>query len=88
MNKARRTQIEAIGARIGALLEDAALIAGDVEAVRDEEQEYRDNMPESLAEGEKGERADAAIAALDQVIEALESLLETEFDEQLTAAAT
>ena len=44
-------------------------------------------LPESLAEGEKGERADAAIAALDQVIEALESLLETEFDEQLTAAA-
>lgn len=87
MNNARRKQIETIKARIAALLSQAEDIKNDVEAIRDEEQDYRDNMPESFADGEKGEKADAAIEALEQVIEDLESLIENDFDDQLTTAA-
>lgn len=87
MNKQRRKQIESIKGRISALLSEAENIKTDVEAIRDDEQEYRDNMPESLADGEKGEKADAAIAALEQVIEDLENLNESDFDGQLDTAA-
>ena len=87
MNTERRKQIEAIKGRIASVLEDAALIVSEVESIRDDEQEYRDNMPESFADGEKGEKADAAIAALEQVIEDLESLIENDFDGQLDTAA-
>ena len=58
-----------------------------MEAIRDDEQEYRDNMPESFGEGEKGEKANAAIAALEQVIEDLESLIDNDFSGQLDTAA-
>lgn len=87
MNNARRKQIETIKARIAALLSQAEDIKADVEAIRDEEQDYRDNMPESFANGEKGEKADAAIEALDQVMQDLESLIENDFDSQLETAA-
>lgn len=87
MNNARRKQIETIKARIAALLSQAEDIKTDAEAIRDEEQDYRENMPESFADGEKAEKADAAIEALDQVIEDLESLIENDFDGQLTTAA-
>lgn len=87
MNNARRKQIETIKARIAALLSQAEDIKTDVEAIRDEEQDYRDNMPESFANGEKGEKADAAIEALDQVMQDLESLIENDFDSQLETAA-
>lgn len=87
MNNTRRKQIEDIKARIAALLADAENIKTDLETIRDEEQEYRDNMPESLAEGEKAERADAAITELEQVIDDLDSLIGNDFDGPLTTAA-
>lgn len=87
MNNERRKQIEDIKGRIAALLSEAENIKTDVEAIRDDEQEYRDNMPDSFGEGEKGEKADAAIAALEQVVEDLESLIENDFDGQLDTAA-
>lgn len=87
MNNERRKQIEAIKGRIAAMLEEAALIVSDVESIRDDEQEYRDNMPDSFADGEKGEKADASVAALEQVIQDLESLIESDFDGQLDTTA-
>ena len=87
MNNARRKQIEDVKARIAELLSLAEEIKTDVEAIRDEEQDYRDNMPESFADGEKGEKADTAIEALEQVIEDLESLIGNDFDGQLDTAA-
>lgn len=87
MNKDRRKRIEAAKERIGALVAGAEELMADLEAIRDEEQEYRDNMPESLSAGEKGEKADAAIEALEQVIQDLESLVENDFDGQLDTAA-
>lgn len=87
MNDARRKQIEAIKARMTTLLEEAALLLSDVEVIRDEEQDYRDAMPDSLAEGERGQKADTAIEALDEVVEGLQALIEIDFDEKFSVAA-
>lgn len=62
MNQERRKQIE-----------EAKSI---LESARDDEQEYFDNMPDSLKDGEKGEKAQTAIDALDEAISACETAVE------------
>lgn len=54
-----------------------------IEAVRDEEQEYYDNMPESFQAGDKGAIAEEAIAVLetafdqaDELVNSLESAVD------------
>ena len=74
MNAERRKRIEALRQKIGEALSDA-------ESIRDEEQEYLDNMPESLQQGEKGEKAQAACEALDSLVDHL-----TEADSDLDTA--
>lgn len=65
MNKDRRQQLEKL---IGELDD----IKNQVEALRDEEQDYYDNMPESLQGGEKGDIATEAISQLDEAISNIE----------------
>lgn len=65
MNKARREAISKLAERIEE-------IRGEVETLRDEEQDYFDAMPESLQGGEKGELAVEAINAIEDAIAALE----------------
>jgi hypothetical protein len=43
-----------------------------VEQIKGDEEEYRDNMPESLQSSEKYERADTAVNNLDEAFEALD----------------
>jgi len=52
-------------ARIGAILTKLNDLAEEIESIKDEEQDYYDNMPESLQGGEKGEAAQNAITALE-----------------------
>lgn len=59
MNAQRRTKISAIIKKLGDIIEE-------IEGIKDEEQEYLDNMPESLKGGEKGEAAETAVSDLDQ----------------------
>lgn len=75
MNKARRKEI----ARARDLLGEARTI---LEVARDEERDYFDNMPESIQEGAKGEKAEAVAETLEEAIDDLESL-----DEKLEEAA-
>lgn len=66
MNKDRRKELEkALG-----LLSEAREI---LEAAKDEEQEYFDNMPEGLQSGEKGEKAENAISEIEEAISSIES---------------
>lgn len=67
MNKQRRKEIEAVKDRLIGL-------QSDIEMLRDEEQEYKENMPESLQQGEKGDKAQAAIDALEEAIESCETM--------------
>jgi hypothetical protein len=62
MNKARRKEL----ARIFTILET---LHEELEAIRDEEQAYYDNMPESFQNGEKGALACDAIGELDNAVE-------------------
>ena len=61
MNKSRRDELSAIGERITACVID-------LEAVRDEEQEAYDNMPESLQRGDQGSAAEGTICALEEAL--------------------
>lgn len=72
MNNDRRKEIGKIKDRLeeaAAALED---IKSDVESLRDEEQEYFDNMPESFHNADKGQVAQDAITELDNAISAID----------------
>lgn len=66
MNKARRKQIEEIAEQIGALKDR-------LEELRDAEQESFDNMPEALQQAENGQKMEAAVTTIEEVIDSLES---------------
>jgi len=51
-----------------------------LEALKDEEQEYYDNLPENLTGGEKASVAENAISMLDDAIDSLETAV-TSIDE-------
>lgn len=65
MNKARRKMIEEVIAG----LED---LIGQAEAIRDEEQEALENIPESLRGSERYEQSEAAVSALEDAISSME----------------
>ena len=99
MNKARRTAIEAIKSKVEdiknyiegdencdavAQAEVLRPLKDKVSDLRDEEQEYLDNMPEGLQSGDKGDAAQSAIDELDNAESyldlAIDNLNEDEVD--------
>lgn len=60
MNKERRKRIEDL--------------KSELETIRDEEQEYYDNMPENMQNGEKGDTAQSNVSSLEEAINNLESI--------------
>lgn len=68
MNNTRRKQI-------GELLEKLEEVRGGLEILRDEEQEYVDNIPENLQSGERYEKAEEAAYVLDEAVCDLESMV-------------
>lgn len=81
MNKERRKQIADLISRLReltipdleALKTEMDEIHDGIDEVKEQEQEYFDNMPESLQGGDKGSVAEAAIQALEEAGEALET---------------
>lgn len=65
MNKARRDELT----KAATMLQEAQAI---IESCRDEEQEYYDNMPESLQGGDKGSNAESAIESMESAISGIE----------------
>lgn len=61
MNNPRRKKLNAI-------LEQLVEIHAALEEVRDEEQEYFDNIPENFQSSERYEKAENAVAALDDAL--------------------
>lgn len=64
MNNQRRARIQEVVDQIGVLCQE-------LEELRDEEQDYMDNMPENLQGSEKCEVAEEAISNLDSAIDNL-----------------
>lgn len=69
MNKQRRKQIEDVTGKIRDLL-------ADLENLRDEEEEYKDNIPENLQGSERYENAEECVYDLTEAIDSIESALE------------
>lgn len=83
MNDKRRRALRSVSARLEALdlhefREKLDAAHSDLEDLRDEEDEARDSLPESLQDGEKGEAMQAAIdnveSAMEEVTNAIDSL--------------
>jgi hypothetical protein len=75
MNKDRRDAIKAV-IKVLDRLPDWDDMQATVEALRDEEQEYFDNIPESLQGGDRGMAAESAIQFMDEAISAIENARE------------
>lgn len=86
MNAERRKKLEAIKERLMILMGEASSLGDELAELRDEEQEYFDNMPEGLQGAEKGEKAQAAIDAMENVVGLLEDFAGIDADELDTAA--
>ena len=81
MNKNRRKQLDALQDRIIAaqtklneFLELSAScedIHNEIESLKDEEQDYIDNLPENLQQSEKASDAEAAVNSMEEAMDAL-----------------
>jgi hypothetical protein len=87
MNAQRRRDIAEIIEKIEAIDSIRCEVMELIEIARDEEQEYRDNMPEAFAYGEKGDRADEVVSFLEEAHTALENIDLCEITDALTNAA-
>jgi hypothetical protein len=68
MNNERRKRIKEITDQ----LENASL---EIEQIKNDEQEYLDNMPESFQQGEKGSAAEETIQELESAESSIEEAL-------------
>ena len=68
MNRERRKALQEILDR----LDD---IRSDLYSIQEEEEEYRDNMPENLQGSERYEKADCAVSSLDDAYNAFDEIV-------------
>lgn len=69
MNKQRRERIQEV-------VDQISVLCQELEELRDEEQEYMDNMPENLQCSERYEMAEVAVDNLDSAIGSLEEAID------------
>jgi len=74
MNAKRRKQIEGVVTQLGSIEDSIASVVEEIQSIKEDEQEYYDNMPESLQGGEKGEAAQDAISNLEEAESNTENL--------------
>ena len=87
MNNTRRKALEEIKQKIEELVSQLSCdIKEQLEAIRDEEQEYLDNMPENLYGGERYEASETAISNIEDSISELENLDPDTFTNGITEA--
>jgi flagellar biosynthesis chaperone FliJ len=60
---------------LAALRDQVENLKSELEQIASEEQEYYDNMPENMQGGEKGDKAQAAIDALQEADSAFDDIL-------------
>ncbi len=74
MNKIRRKELARIAAKLEELEALRLEIKDQLEAVRNEEQEALDNMPDSLQDSEKGQEMQEYIDAMESALDDLEEI--------------
>lgn len=65
MNKERRKRIELVKNKIDNILSIINETKGEIEEIKDEEQDYFDNIPENLQSGERASKSENAIDLLE-----------------------
>ena len=68
MNKERRKKIQGIADQLEEL-------KGNLELIQEEEEEYRDNIPENLQGSERYEKAEEACDALSEAVDSLDDII-------------
>ena len=68
MNKNRRKQIDGV-------IADLQEIQGTVESIMNDEEEYRDNIPENLQGSERYERAEEACNYLQEAYDGIDDVI-------------
>jgi hypothetical protein len=68
MNKVRRKALREIAEQIGTLRDE-------LETLHDEEDEYRENIPESLQGGEKYELSESASDSMNEALDSLDEAI-------------
>jgi len=74
VNNTRRKELEAIRETIAEARIKLEAARDALETIRDDEQEAFDNMPESLQNGEKGEKSQESIDAMETIYDELDSM--------------
>ena len=69
MNKQRRSLIADVIDRL-------ETIRGDIEIIRDEEQDAFDNMPEGIQESDRGQQMEEYIGLMEDAMDEIDSALE------------
>lgn len=69
MNKLRRSQI-------AKLINKIEEVKSELETIRDDEQDYFDNMPENLQYSVRGEAAEEAVDLMDEAIDSLDEIVD------------
>lgn len=87
MNKERRKLIQSAISEMEELRSRIETIQSLLAEAKDGEEEYRDNMPESLQSSEKYGRAETAVNNLETVADALNEIDIDDFIGQLEEAA-
>jgi prefoldin subunit 5 len=73
MNKERRKALATLHAELDELMGKVGDIRDQIDTIKDEEQEYFDNMHENLQGGERGQAAEAAVDLLQTVYDSLDN---------------
>lgn len=74
MNRQRRAALKAILPQLEELKTMIETVTDDLGAIRDEEQEAFDNMPESLQDADRGQTMQEYIDTMEGVLDALADL--------------
>ena len=76
MNKDRRKALKEAVDQLETAKTALDLASSLIETAKDEEQEFFDNMPESFQQADKGQAAEAAVSALGDAINEIESAVD------------
>lgn len=69
MNKERRNRISVVNSRLNVLAEE-------LEHIKEEEENYYDNIPENLQGSMRAEESEEAIDLLDEVVDKIEEIVD------------
>lgn len=75
MNNARRKAIAEVLRKVGNVKGEIEAIMYEIEYIKGEEEEYKDNIPENLQGGEKYEVAEAAVGNLEDAYNGLDDVM-------------